>query len=64
METTKKCPNCEQQIQESKLLLHERFCAQNVKRCPECHKPIIIEDKEDYTEEFQTKYEQIFSLFD
>lgn len=59
-ERTKKCSNCDEDIPESKLMLHERFCSQNVKRCPECHKPVIIEDQEDHIKEFHTKVECIF----
>ena len=44
-EKTKKCSNCDQDIPESKLFLHERFCANNIKRCKVCNKPIVIEDE-------------------
>ena len=46
-EKTKKCSNCDQDIPESKLFLHERFCANNIKRCKVCNKPIVIEDEEE-----------------
>lgn len=47
-EKTKICSNCEEPIPESKLFLHERFCAQNIKRCKVCQKPIVIEDEEQH----------------
>ena len=47
-EKTKICSNCEEPIPESKLFLHERFCAQNIKKCKICKKPIVIDDEEQH----------------
>ena len=46
--STKLCPNCEEQIESSKFFLHQRMCENNVRRCPKCNKPFIIEDLEDH----------------
>ena len=54
-EKTKKCKNCEQEIPESKLFLHERFCANNIKRCKICNKPIVIDDEEEHMIEFHAE---------
>ena len=47
-EKTKICSNCEEPIPESKFFLHERFCAQNIKKCKICKKPIVIDDEEQH----------------
>ena len=54
-EKTKKCSNCDQDIPESKLFLHERFCANNIKRCKVCNKPIVIDDEEEHMVEFHAE---------
>ena len=54
-EKTKKCKNCELEIPESKLFLHERFCANNIKRCKVCNKPIVIDDEEEHMIEFHAE---------
>ena len=48
---TKYCSNCCQNIEYSKFFLHERMCSINVKKCPKCQKPIIVEDLEEHMEE-------------
>ena len=60
MEPKKKCSNCEELIPESKLILHERFCSQNVLRCKHCNQPIIKDDMEDHIKNMHTKVECIF----
>lgn len=38
------CPNCDQEIENSKYFLHERMCSLNVKKCPKCNKPFNLDD--------------------
>ena len=42
------CQNCEQYIESSKYVLHERMCSINVKRCPKCDKPFNIDDLDEH----------------
>ena len=42
-----KCSNCHCEIEDSKIILHERFCIQNIKYCDICKEAII---KEEYDE--------------
>lgn len=42
-----KCSNCHCDIEDSKIMLHERFCFQNIKYCELCKEAII---KEEYDE--------------
>ena len=43
-----KCSNCHFDIEQSKIVLHERFCAQNIKYCELCKEGIIKEEYEDH----------------
>ena len=43
-----KCSNCHCDIEESKILLHERFCFQNIKYCDICKEGIIKEEYEEH----------------
>lgn len=43
-EKTILCLNCEQNIEESKIFLHERMCSFNIKKCPKCNQPFNIDD--------------------
>jgi hypothetical protein len=42
------CPNCDQNIENSKYFLHERMCSLNVKKCPKCNTPFNIDDLSDH----------------
>lgn len=42
------CPNCDQNIENSKYFLHERMCSLNVKKCPKCNTPFNIDDLNDH----------------
>ena len=53
----KYCSNCCKKINAATFFLHERMCSQNVKKCPKCNKPIIIEDLEDHIQEEHTEVE-------
>lgn len=44
----KKCSNCRCDIEESKIVLHERFCTQNIKFCDICQEAIIKEEYEEH----------------
>ena len=43
-----KCSNCQCDIEESKIFLHERFCKENIKYCELCKEAIIKEEFEDH----------------
>ena len=43
-----RCSNCHCDIEESKILLHERFCFQNIKYCDICKEGIIKEEYEEH----------------
>ena len=42
------CTNCRQDIEESKIFLHQRFCFQNIKYCEKCQEGIVIEEYEEH----------------
>ena len=46
-----KCDNCDKLIEQSKMLLHERFCKLNIKKCTICKSPVLIEEYEDHMDE-------------
>jgi len=43
-----KCSNCHCEIEESKMILHERFCLQNIKYCDICKEGVIKEEYEEH----------------
>lgn len=43
-----KCSNCHCNIEDSKIILHERFCFQNVKYCDICQEAVIKEEFEEH----------------
>ena len=43
-----KCSNCHCEIEDSKMILHERFCIQNIKYCDICKEAIIKEEFEEH----------------
>lgn len=49
------CTNCHCDIEESKMVLHQRFCIQNIKYCEQCQEGIIIEEYEEHCKEHNTK---------
>ena len=54
-----KCPNCQSDIEESKIFLHERFCKENIKYCDLCKEAIIKEEFEEHLLEHDKKNIQI-----
>ena len=42
------CSNCHCDIEESKIMLHERFCIQNIKYCEICQEGIIKEEFDEH----------------
>ena len=43
-----KCSNCHCEIEESKMILHERFCVQNIQYCDICKEAVIKEEYEEH----------------
>lgn len=43
-----KCSNCRCEIEDLKMMLHERFCKQNVKYCEECKTAIPLEEFDEH----------------
>ena len=43
-----KCKNCQQDIPESKMFLHEGFCLRNNKLCPECNKVFLVKEFDEH----------------
>ena len=50
-----KCTNCQCDIEESKLFLHERFCKENIKYCDICKEAVIKEEFEEHLLEHEKK---------
>ena len=44
----KKCLNCHKELEESKILIHERYCLENIKYCNECKEGIPKEEFEEH----------------
>ena len=42
------CPNCKIEIEESKLVLHQRFCFQNIRYCEKCEEAIPIDEYDEH----------------
>lgn len=42
--STTKCQNCGKEIETFKMVLHERFCSLNVRKCSICNEPIQIDE--------------------
>ena len=51
-EEVKFCSNCEEKIPLSKLILHERMCFLNIKKCDKCNKPVNVDDIEEHNNEY------------
>ena len=43
-----KCSNCRCDIDKSKIVLHERFCSQNITYCEKCKEAVIKEEYEEH----------------
>ena len=52
------CPNCHCDIEDSKMILHQRFCIQNIKYCEQCKEGIIIEEYEEHCKNHNKKEEK------
>ena len=53
-----KCKNCNQDIPESKMFLHEGFCLRNNKLCPECNKVFLIQEFDEHLKTHNEKKEE------
>ena len=49
------CTNCQSEIDDNKIFLHEGFCKKNIKYCFKCHEKIPIEE---YDEHLQSHNKQ------
>ena len=49
------CTNCQSEIEDSKMFLHEGFCKKNIKYCFKCKEKIPIEEYEEHVENHKTK---------
>ena len=49
------CTNCQSEIEDSKMFLHEGFCKKNIKFCFKCKEKIPIEEYEEHLENHNTK---------
>ena len=50
-----KCSNCHCEIDENKIILHERFCSQNITYCEICKEGIVKEEYEEHCLEHNDK---------
>ena len=42
------CNNCGKEIETYKMVLHERFCSQNVRKCSICNEPVQKDEYEEH----------------
>ena len=49
------CTNCQSEIDDNKIFLHEGFCKKNIKYCFKCHEKIPIEEYDEHLESHNTK---------
>ena len=54
--STTKCSNCGKEIETFKMVLHERFCSLNVRKCSICDEPVQIDE---YTEHKNLKHTEL-----
>ena len=52
------CTNCQSEIDDNKIFLHEGFCKKNIKYCFKCHEKIPIEEYNEHLESHNTKKTQ------
>jgi len=45
------CSNCDRELPEEKLFLHEAYCVRNIIRCPKCNEPIDKSERDAHEEE-------------
>ena len=51
------CNNCQSEIEDSKMFLHEGFCKKNIKYCFQCKEKIPIDEYEEHLEYHNKKEE-------
>ena len=51
------CTNCQTEIDDSKIFLHEGFCKKNIKYCFQCKEKIPIDEFEEHLEKHNKKNE-------
>ena len=56
--STKKCSNCGKDISLNIIILHQRFCEKNIRKCSIYEEPIQIDEYEEYKNK---SYKQIIS---
>jgi len=49
------CSNCQSEIEDNKMILHERFCKMNIKYCFQCKEKIPIEEYEEHIKNHNEK---------
>ena len=54
--STTKCPNCGKEIESFKMVLHERFCSLNVRKCSVCDEPVQVDE---YAEHKNLKHTEL-----
>ena len=52
------CTNCQTEIDDNKMFLHEGFCKKNIKYCFQCKEKIPIEEYEEHCENHNKKPEE------
>ena len=52
------CTNCQTEIEDSKMFLHEGFCKKNIKYCFKCKEKVPIEEYEEHLENHNNKKEE------
>ena len=51
------CTNCQTEIEDSKIFLHEGFCKKNIKYCFECKEKVPIEEYDEHLQNHNQKNE-------
>ena len=49
------CSNCQTEIEDSKIFLHEGFCKKNIKYCFECKEKVPIEEYDEHLQNHKQK---------
>jgi hypothetical protein len=62
---TEVCENCGRDIESYKMVLHERFCKINIKKCDICKEPIQVDELEEHklTKHTEKKMRKLWSKF-
>ena len=58
--STQKCSNCGKEIPLNILILHQRFCDKNTRKCSICDEPIQIDEYEEHKNKFHLKVQCAF----